>query len=56
MILVDFLALDIHFLFVGILVTASKSKDNTYNYNTMTAALMTECVKLFAAAIIFLKE
>ena len=40
----------------GILVTASKSKDNTYNYNTVTAVLMTECVKLIAAAAIFLKE
>lgn len=44
------------FINQGILVTASKSKDNTYNYNTVTAVLMTECVKLVAAALIFLKD
>ncbi|CAG2189897.1 SLC35A1_2_3 [Mytilus edulis] len=44
------------FINQGILVTASKSKDNTYNYNTVTAVLLTECVKLVAAACIFLKD
>ncbi|XP_045160236.2 UDP-galactose transporter senju-like [Mercenaria mercenaria] len=44
------------FINQGILVTASKSKNNTYSYNTVTVVLLTECVKLVAAILIYLKE
>ncbi|KAK7487016.1 hypothetical protein BaRGS_00021686 [Batillaria attramentaria] len=44
------------FINQGILVTASKSKDNSYSYNTVTVVLMTECLKLIAASIVYLKD
>ncbi|XP_060558184.1 UDP-galactose transporter senju-like [Ruditapes philippinarum] len=44
------------FINQGILVTASKSKNNTYSYNTVTVVLLTECIKLVAAILIYLKE
>ncbi|GFO10148.1 CMP-sialic acid transporter 1-like [Plakobranchus ocellatus] len=44
------------FINQGILVTASKSKDNSYNYNTVTVVLLTEVFKLLAAAFIFVKD
>jgi len=44
------------FINQGILVTASKSKDNTYSYNTVTVVLLTEFIKLIAAAIVYVKE
>jgi len=44
------------FINQGILVTASKSQDNSYSYNTVTVVLLTETLKLFAAAFIFVKD
>lgn len=44
------------FINQGILVTASKSKDNSYSYNTVTVVLMTECLKLVAATLFYLKD
>ncbi|KAH9523043.1 hypothetical protein Btru_065588 [Bulinus truncatus] len=44
------------FINQGILVTASKSKDNKYSYNTVTVVLLTEVLKLVAAAILFIKD
>ena len=43
-------------VFSGILVTASKTKSNTYTYNTVTVVLLTECIKLCAAFAIYLRE
>ncbi|CAL1527615.1 unnamed protein product [Lymnaea stagnalis] len=44
------------FINQGILVTASKSKDNSYSYNTVTVVLLTEVLKLVAAAVLFIKD
>ncbi|KAK0043366.1 UDP-galactose transporter senju [Biomphalaria pfeifferi] len=44
------------FINQGILVTASKSKDNKYSYNTVTVVLLTEVLKLVTAAVIFIKD
>lgn len=44
------------FINQGILVTASKTKSNTYTYNTVTVVLLTECIKLCAALAIYLRE
>lgn len=44
------------FINQGILVTASQTKNNTYTYNTVTVVLLTECIKLLAAILIYLKE
>lgn len=44
------------FINQGILVTASKSKDNSYSYNTVTVVLLTEVLKLAAATALFLKD
>ncbi|KAL4238861.1 hypothetical protein ACF0H5_003568 [Mactra antiquata] len=44
------------FINQGILVTASKTKSNTYSYNTVTVVLLTECIKLVTAVCIYLKE
>ncbi|BFZ07338.1 hypothetical protein BsWGS_10377 [Bradybaena similaris] len=44
------------FINQGILVTASKSKDNSYSYNTVTVVLLTEVFKLLAAAVLFVKD
>lgn len=44
------------FINQGILVTASKTKSNTYTYNTVTVVLLTECIKLVAALTIYLRE
>lgn len=44
------------FINQGILVTASQTKSNTYSYNTVTVVLLTECIKLFAAFAIYLRE
>lgn len=45
-----------NFSFAGILVTASKSSDNSYNYSTVTVVLLTECVKLLASTVLYLKK
>ncbi|WAR19154.1 SENJU-like protein [Mya arenaria] len=44
------------FINQGILVTASKNSSNTYSYNTVTVVLLTECLKLFVAVAVYLKE
>ncbi|KAK3595545.1 hypothetical protein CHS0354_021653 [Potamilus streckersoni] len=43
------------FINQGILVTASKTKNNAYQYNTVTVVLLTECLKLIAAILIYLR-
>ena len=43
------------FINQGILVTASKSSDNSYHYNTVTVVLLTEVLKLLTAALAYLK-
>ncbi|BFZ11854.1 hypothetical protein BsWGS_14893 [Bradybaena similaris] len=44
------------FINQGILVTASKSKDNSYSYNTVTVVLLTEVLKLVASTLLFIKD
>ncbi|XP_013397462.1 UDP-galactose transporter senju [Lingula anatina] len=44
------------FINQGILVTASKTSDNKYMYNTVTVVLLTECCKLVLALILYLKD
>lgn len=44
------------FLCSGILVTATKDKNNRYNYNTTTVVLFTEILKLFVACFLQLRE
>ncbi|XP_076463736.1 UDP-galactose transporter senju-like isoform X2 [Babylonia areolata] len=44
------------FINQGILVTASKSKDNSYSYSTVLVVLLTECLKLLAAVGLYLKD
>ncbi|XP_001628633.2 UDP-galactose transporter senju isoform X2 [Nematostella vectensis] len=44
------------FINQGILVTATKDKNNRYHYNTTTVVLFTEVVKLFAACFLQLQE
>ncbi|XP_070181306.1 UDP-galactose transporter senju-like isoform X1 [Littorina saxatilis] len=44
------------FINQGILVTTSKSKDNSYSYSTVTVVLLTECLKLVAAVILYMKD
>ncbi|XP_060062434.1 UDP-galactose transporter senju-like [Ylistrum balloti] len=44
------------FINQGILVTASKSKDNTYNFNTVAVVLLTECLKLIVSVVVYLKD
>ncbi|CAN8022799.1 hypothetical protein HPB47_027252 [Ixodes persulcatus] len=40
----------------GILVTASKDKNNKYDYNITTVVMLTECLKLVVTTLIFLKD
>ncbi|CAG5121416.1 unnamed protein product [Candidula unifasciata] len=44
------------FINQGILVTASKSEDNSYSYNTVTVVLLTEVAKLVASSLVFIKD
>lgn len=44
------------FINQGLLVTATKNKDNSFNYNPTTVVLMTEFFKLIAACAIYLKS
>lgn len=44
------------FINQGILVTASKSGSNSYNYSTVLVVLLTECTKLIVAVFIYLKD
>lgn len=42
--------------FLGILVTATKSKDNKFNYSTIAVVLLTECLKLVISIVIYMKD
>ena len=42
--------------FAGMIVTASQSKGNHYNYNTTMVVLFSEFLKLFVAFFIYMKE
>lgn len=44
------------FICQGLLVTASKTKENKFNYNPTTVVLMTELLKLTVSALIYLKD
>ncbi|CAH3155852.1 unnamed protein product [Porites evermanni] len=44
------------FICQGILVTASRDKDNHYAYNTTTVVLLSECVKLLVAVSLQLRQ
>ncbi|XP_031567968.1 UDP-galactose transporter senju-like [Actinia tenebrosa] len=44
------------FINQGILVTATKDKNNRYHYNTTTVVLFTEILKLFVACFLQLRE
>ncbi|XP_041353623.1 UDP-galactose transporter senju-like [Gigantopelta aegis] len=44
------------FINQGILVTASKTSTNQYKYSTVTVVLLTECIKLLTAMILYLKD
>ncbi|XP_061174609.1 UDP-galactose transporter senju-like [Saccostrea echinata] len=44
------------FINQGILVTASKNKNNTYSYNTVTVVLLTELLKLVVSSTVYLKD
>lgn len=44
------------FINQGILVTASKNKNNTYSYNTVTVVLLTELLKLVVSTVVYLKD
>lgn len=44
------------FINQGLLVTASKNKDNKFNYNPITVVLMTELLKLLFSSAIYLKK
>jgi hypothetical protein len=40
----------------GILVTLSQNKDGKYSYSTTTVVIMTETLKMFTSAILYLKD
>jgi len=44
------------FINQGLLVTATKDKNNSYKYNIITVVLMTEILKLVIASFIYLKD
>ncbi|GAB6021108.1 hypothetical protein CHUAL_003741 [Chamberlinius hualienensis] len=44
------------FINQGILVTATKSTDGTYNYNTTVVVLLTESVKLVIACFLYIRD
>jgi hypothetical protein len=41
---------------LGILVTLSQNKDGKYSYSTTTVVIMTETLKMFTSAILYLKD
>jgi solute carrier family 35 (UDP-sugar transporter), member A1/2/3 len=43
-------------MYKGLLVTASKDKNNKFKYNPITVVLMTELLKLLASGLIYLKD
>ncbi|CAF0885978.1 unnamed protein product [Brachionus calyciflorus] len=44
------------FINQGLLVTASKNKDNKFNYNPITVVLLTELLKLIFSSVAYLKN
>ncbi|XP_043228826.1 UDP-galactose transporter senju-like isoform X2 [Amphibalanus amphitrite] len=44
------------FINQGILVTATKNKDNSYDYNTVTVVILTEFTKLFMSLALYLHK
>ncbi|XP_055680466.1 UDP-galactose transporter senju [Lutzomyia longipalpis] len=44
------------FVSQGILVTASQNENNKYNFNTVTAVLLTELLKLIVSACLYCKD
>lgn len=46
----------IFFSLIGILVTASQSDKNEYEYNIVTVVLMTEVIKMLASIGLYCKE
>lgn len=46
----------IKFKNLGILVTATKDKNNKFNYNPITVVLLTELVKLLLSSAIYIKK
>ncbi|XP_066287123.1 UDP-galactose transporter senju-like [Branchiostoma lanceolatum] len=53
---VVFLAYMTVFINQGILVTASRTEDNTYPYNTVALVMVTEVLKLLVATMLYLKD
>lgn len=53
---VVFIAYMALFINQGLLVTATKNKENKFNYNPITVVLMTELVKLIISSAIYLKK
>ncbi|CAG2178550.1 unnamed protein product, partial [Oppiella nova] len=51
-----FIAYMIAFINQGILVTATKTSDNKYNYSTITVVLLTECIKLMISIGMYMKD
>ncbi|ESP02803.1 hypothetical protein LOTGIDRAFT_110799 [Lottia gigantea] len=51
-----FIAYIMLFVNQGLLVTASKSVTNRYNYNPTIVILVTECLKLISSVILYLKD
>ncbi|CAH1267311.1 SLC35A1 [Branchiostoma lanceolatum] len=51
-----FLAYMTVFIDQGILVTASRTADNTYPYNTVALVMVTEVLKLLVATMLYLKD
>ena len=43
-------------LILGILVTATKDKNNHYPYNPTTTVLLSEVLKLLVSSVLFIKE
>lgn len=43
-------------MLIGLLVTATKNKDNSFDYNPTTVVLMTEALKLVFACGIYLNR
>ena len=44
------------YIYLGLLVTASKNGQNSFNYNPITVVLLTELLKLIISTCIYLKK
>lgn len=51
-----FVAYMVLFTFQGILVTATKKSNSTYQYSIVTVVMLTECIKLFICSSAFIRE